>query len=652
MADEPSGAAPTAPGPRTGSWPVVSSIGSRIRLPITGSIPRPTGYPSEYAGDDPKGTGDGQDGGGGGRFRFTLPSGGSGGLDGRRRLIIGGVAGAVFVFAYVGAAWAASDRVPRGTTVSGVALSGLSRDAAEDKLLRSIREASDGGVPVKVGERTTSLDVKSAGLTVDVPATVDPLVGFSLSPAALWRQIGGGGERDAVLSSDAAKLDAELKTLAEQVAVPAQDAAIVIEGTDAKVRAGSDGSGLDVAKAAEQVRDTWLSGAKPLVLPVTKTEPKITTAEAEGAVKDLVDPALAAPLAVKVGSKTVSLPVDDFAPSLSVAADGKGNLSLRVDGAKLRDVVLEAAPDIGVVAKDATIALRGGRPAVVPGVEGVTIDPKSLAESVRKALTAGDDEERTASVTTTVQEPELTTAEAEKLGVKEQVSTFSTNLTSDSKRTENLRVAARTVNGTLVLPGETFSLNAVLGERTPEKGYNEAPAINNGRLVRDYGGGVSQMATTIFNNVFFAGLEDIYHKPHSFYISRYPEGREATVNWPTVDLKWRNDSPYGVLIQAWVTDTVNVSFWSTKVWDVEAQKSGRSNARTPKTVYDDSDGCVAQEPQSGFDVAVKRIFKQGGRVVKTETFNTRYIAEDKVVCGPKPGTKPGQPGQPGQPGNQ
>jgi vancomycin resistance protein YoaR len=270
------------------------------------------------------------------------------------------------------------------------------------------------------------------------------------------------------------------------------------------------------------------------------------------------------------------------------------------------------------------------------------VDAAELAAAALPALT---DQARTAVVKTAVKEPDLTTAEAQKLGVKEQISTFSTILTANAGRTENLRIAARTVNGTLVLPGETFSLNGVLGKRTPEKGYNQAPAISGGRLVNDYGGGVSQMATTIFNNVFFSGLEDIYHKPHSFYISRYPEGREATVNYPTVDLKWRNDSDTAVLIKANVTSTVNVTFYGTKTWDITASKSGRSNFRTPKTVYDDQPGCVSQGANGGFDVSVGRTFRKPGSktVVKKETFHAVYNAEDRIVCGPKPGAEKVEP---------
>jgi vancomycin resistance protein YoaR len=227
--------------------------------------------------------------------------------------------------------------------------------------------------------------------------------------------------------------------------------------------------------------------------------------------------------------------------------------------------------------------------------------------------------------------------------VKEKVSTFSTVLTSNAVRTSNLRIAARTVNGTLVMPGATFSLNQVLGKRTPEKGYQQAPVINGSRLALDYGGGVSQLATTIYNAVFFAGLEDVRHQAHSLYISRYPEGREATVSYPTVDLVWRNDSRYAVLVQADVTSTVNVSFWSTKVYDVVAEKTPRTNPRQPKTVYDYTSTCVAQGANPGFDVTVRRKLYRDGALVKTQSWTTTYRAEDHVVCGPKPSTVTGTP---------
>jgi vancomycin resistance protein YoaR len=567
----------------------------------------------------------------------VLPARGEDGGGGtNRRLLVGGAVAAAAIVAYAAAAWATSGSVARETTVGGVALGGLGREAAVQRLDAAAATAS-GSVPVKAGDRTATVDLTAAGLAVDSSATVDELVGFSLNPVSLWRHVAGGGEREAVEKGDAAGLPKALDALAAQVRKPAKDATITLTGGKPAVTPAVVGTDLDTAAAADTIRATWLSGSRPIVLPVKQVQPKVTQAAADAGLRDVATPAVSGPLDVVVGTRTVTLAPAALAPALAVTPDDSGTLGLRVDGAKLRAAVLAAAPEIGVVPKDARIELRGGRPVVVPAVAGVTIDPAALAEAARPALAAADRQQRRATVQTTVREPELTTQEATALGVKEQVSTFSTNLTANSLRTENLRVAARTVNGTLVMPGETFSLNGVLGERTRAKGYNEAPAINSGRLVRDVGGGVSQMATTIFNNVFFSGLKDVYHKPHSFYISRYPEGREATVNWPTVDLKWQNDSPYAVMIQAWVDDKVNVSFWSTKVWDIDASKSGRSNFRSPETIYDPKPSCVAQEAQSGFDVTVTRLFKRNGAVVKTEKFHSSYIAEDRVVCGPKPG---------------
>jgi vancomycin resistance protein YoaR len=558
-----------------------------------------------------------------------------GGDPSRRRILVGAaIAGAGLVL-YAVAAWATSGSVARDTTVSGVAIGGLDRVAAITKLDAAAAAAARTPVPVKAGAELANVDVTAAGLGLDSAATVDDLTGFSLSPVALWRHVAGGGATDGVDTTDAARLDAVLEGLGDRVRVPSKDAAITFQGTEPRVTPAVVGTELDRAAAAARLRASWLGGAHPVELPVTQAQPKVTQEAAEAALRDVATPAVSGPLEVAVGARTVSLPPAKSAPALSVVPDDAGTLGLKVDGAKLREAVLAAAPEIGVVPKDARIELQGGRPVVVPAVAGVTIDPTALAEAARPALAAGD-RQRRAEVETAVREPELTTAEAQKLGVKEQVSTFATILTSNSQRTENLRIAAKTVNGTLVMPGETFSLNGVLGERTPAKGYNEAPAISGGRLVRDFGGGVSQMATTIFNNVFFSGLEDVYHKPHSFYISRYPEGREATVNWPTVDLKWKNDSPYAVLIQAWVDSKVHVSFWSTKVWDIEAGKSERSNFRSPKTIHDDSPGCVSQDANGGFDVSVSRIFKKNGATVKTETFHTTYIAEDEVICGPEP----------------
>ena len=550
----------------------------------------------------------------------------------RRPVLWAGAAGGVVLLGYLAAALAVADRVPTGSTVSGLAIGGQGRQQAEQALTRAQKS---GPVRVTVQGRAANLDPTAAGLTVEAKIVVADLTGFSLDPARLWRQI-GGGPRLQTGAGSVDQLNAALRQVATDLDVPAADASVTLTGTTPTITPSSTGTSLDVPAAAAALRRGWLAGS-PVPLPVRTTPAKIDDAQAQKALDQLVRPALSGPLVVKAGVRSVSLDPQTLAPAIRLAPGPEG-LVLAIDGAVLKRAVLAKDPAIETRPKDARIVLKAGKPAIEPDLPGQALAPDGLAEAARVALLGPvGGRPRTAVAPTTVSQAKLTAAKAAALGVKERVSTFSTNLTANPLRTENLTVAARTVKGTLVLPGQSFSLNATLGQRTKAKGYNEAPAINGGRLVQDVGGGVSQMATTIFNNVFFAGLQDIYHKPHSFYISRYPEGREATVYWPTVDLKWRNDSPYAVLIDASVSDgQVHVSFWSTKVWEIKSQTSGRSNYRTPGTVHDPAPGCVSQEANSGFDVSVKRLFYRGGALVKSQTWNTSYIAEDKVVCGPAP----------------
>ncbi len=208
----------------------------------------------------------------------------------------------------------------------------------------------------------------------------------------------------------------------------------------------------------------------------------------------------------------------------------------------------------------------------------------------------------------------------------------------------------------MVKPGETFSFNGTVGERTKENGFVKGFIIADGVFAEELGGGVSQVVTTTYNAAFFAGLEDVEHTPHSFYIDRYPLGREATVAWPTVDLKFRNDTPYGVMIRAWVVPgnatrqgEMHVEMYSTKYWDITAGVSKRYNFTAPKTRYDRKKTCVENKGYRGFDVDVYRYFRKAGsnRLVKKETDQVSYTPSDTVICKARPrGPAPFDPSPP------
>lgn len=547
----------------------------------------------------------------------------------RRRPWVFALAGVLLLVAYVGVSWAVSGRVPNGVTVDGVAVGGQSRDTAVQTLRSRLAGRAAAAVPVTVGDADETLDPTASGLTLDVEGTVDDLVGFSVDPRALWRHVAGSSEVDARTVVDPDALTAAVSELATRVDGEKVEGAVTFADGAAVPAPARQGRVLDVEGAVEALSDRWWTGQRPVALPAELTDPTIDQADVDAAMASFATPATAGPLLVAVGEQRAELPPSVVTTALRLDPVD-GSLVPAVDGEVLKAAVLRANSSIAAEPRNAGFRIEGGRPVVVPAATGVTIDAAALATA---ALAALPTPERTVTVEAEVAEPELTTAEAEALGVVEVVSEFSTNLTANAQRTENLAIAARTVNGTLLLPGETFSLNDTLGRRTAEKGYNEAPVIVRGRLTEQFGGGVSQMATTLFNGMFFAGLEDVEHRPHSFYISRYPEGREATVNFGTIDLRFTNDSQHGVFIETWVGGgQVNTRFWSTKVWDISAEKGPRRNVTQPETVHDSAKDCISQGAQVGFDVTVTRFFYSGGDLKRTEEFNTRYKPETEVIC--------------------
>lgn len=197
---------------------------------------------------------------------------------------------------------------------------------------------------------------------------------------------------------------------------------------------------------------------------------------------------------------------------------------------------------------------------VIPGENGTRIDEMETAERLYEAS-------QTDSRTTTLPivegaEPEVTTEYLESLQVEHLVSQFTTYHDCCEPRVTNIQLMADAIDGTLVLPGETFSINEHVGERTVDNGFVPAPSIVGGEIVDTVGGGTSQFATTFYNAVFWGGYEDVEHKPHSYYFSRYPEGIEATLFWRSIDVKFRNNRDHAVLIDTRYSDTsITVRFF-------------------------------------------------------------------------------------------
>ncbi|PJI94634.1 VanW family protein [Luteimicrobium subarcticum] len=545
--------------------------------------------------------------------------------------VLGGSA-LLLVGLYAAAQWYVADKVPRGTTVAGVALGGLDVHAAEQKLAADLADRTTQPVQVVAGASKARIDPVKAGLTVDVDATVEPLATFDLSPQRLWHAAFGGTAVDPVVRVDDAALAPRLASVAKKAAVAPRDGAVTFVGGSATSTSARPGAALDTAGAKAALVSSWLRTDGPVVLPVTAVAPKVD----DDAVQDALVVAgtlTSAPVELTVGRKHVTLPSDALARVARFSRDGS-SLKLSLDADGLRTAVVSRAPKGTFTApRDATLVFVKGEPRVRDGRNGSTVHADTVLAAVVPVATRRGD--RHATVRLSVKEPALTAERLRALRVTERVSSFSTALTSDTVRTANIRTGAAKVSGTVVQPGETFSMLDALAPITLAGGYHAAHVISDGQLVDGVGGGLSQMATTTYNAAFFAGLDIVTHKPHSFYISRYPVGREATLAMPSVDMKFTNDTPYGVAVQAWISgNRLHVALWSTPYYTVATTTSARSDVVPRHTIRNASPSCVADPGgQPGFTVSVRRVVSRlDGTQVKDETNRWTYNPENTVIC--------------------
>ncbi|MGY1781720.1 VanW family protein [Geodermatophilus sp. SYSU D01036] len=565
----------------------------------------------------------------------------------------------VGLLAVLGLAWGADvlvagDDVPRNTVVAGVDVGGLSPAAAADRLEQDLapRVAADHVVVADDVEAT--LSPATAGITLDVDATVDAADDQPLNPWTRLVSLFTEREVDPVITGEDTALAAQVDTIATQVDRVPVDATIAIEGTTPTLVEPVDGRTLDREGAAEAITAALAAGGDPgtpIELPVDVEPVRVGTEEAQRVLDGTVTPALAAPVTVtsQDGGTSVEIPVEAIAASLTFTPQDGGELAVAVDPAALQSAMAEEFTAFGEPAQDARFEVVGDGVQVVPSVDGTGVDPQALSGQLLEVL--DDPAPRTVTAQLGPVPAELTTEEAQALGIVEEVSSFTTTTTNNASAT-NIRTVAEEVDGALVLPGETFSLNTHTGPRGTAQGYVPANVISGGELSTAVGGGISQFATTMFNAVFFAGLEDVYHKPHSFYISRYPAGREATVYEGQIDLQWRNDSDTGIFVDTrWTPGasggSITVTFYGTRRYEIEAIEGPRTNYRQPAVQEKVDDGdCISQSGVQGFDVTVTRVFRdlQSGSEIERETFETSYAAEAVIRCvAPPPAADPAAP---------
>ena len=388
-----------------------------------------------------------------------------------------------------------------------------------------------------------------------------------------------------------------------------------------------------------------------MAAPAVVAKPKVSDAAAEKA-KTVVLKMIGEPAQITYGAKKWTLSTTDIAKMISFRTlETSGSAGVALDPLIAAEDASKTLPPklgggLGRPPRDARFKTSSGTVVIVPSQEGVGPDIEALSADLTKALKESSDGSRTVELTTRITEPSLTTEEARAMGVHERISTFTTTYDSgNAPRVNNIHLLGDALDGKLVPPGGTFSFNGAVGERTAAKGYKEANAIVKGKLVPQLGGGICQVGTTMFNAVFFSGFPVIQRSNHSFYISHYPKGRDATVSWGGPDLKWKNDTQNWVLVSvAYTSGSITISLYGTSPdYDV-SYTTGPFTNETPyptETVKDATlpvgSKVVQDKGETGKICVVTRTVTKGGAVVRTDTFRSVYKPKIEVV---RVGTKP------------
>jgi vancomycin resistance protein YoaR len=575
---------------------------------------------------------------------------------------------------------AAAGRVRHGVRVGGVELSGLSRAAATERLQAAATAIQGSPLTLRAGPASLRLPRSRAGVELDVPTTVAAamavgrrglfdarrLSGWFSHIDLPWKARVAATRLERQLAALDAKVGSEVREPTLRIggrtlgaggaaASPGSGSGTAAAGAVAvELVAGRPGRAVDRAGAqAALLRAAAAPAGAEVRLPIGERPPSVGP-EAARAAADRAGSLLRAPVEVTAGGGSADLRPAELAPLVRTRV-AAGRLRLGLDPAGLERLLRRQAPFAYTRPRDARFQPTGSRVRIIPAVAGLEVLPGKAAAAVLAAGTGpvGAAHRRSAALPTTVTQPDLTTKEAKALGVKEVMSTYTTTFSAaDAPRVHNISLIAAAVHGSLVRPGQVFSMNAATGQRTAAKGYRTAHVIQNGELVDGLGGGVCQAGTTMFNAAFFAGLPVPERRNHSLHISHYPMGRDATLNWPGTDLKFRNDSPYGIYITSRATpSTLTFTFWSTsRGYKVTASTSAATNFRAPPTRYKDDPTLpkgeeVVEEPgSSGFDVTVTRTVTKGGTVVRRDSFTSNYSPWVRVV---RRGTGPKEPAKPG-----
>jgi vancomycin resistance protein YoaR len=468
------------------------------------------------------------------------------------------------------------DIVARNVTVGGVEVGGL--NTADVTLALSAHENTlRTNVDVfSVNGREFRLSPTSVELDVDVPAGVEAALqarrnGSIIENIRSWfSSFATTEDVELPISFNDEVIAAELD-IWESIAVEnrASDGSITIEDGTVVTRYPLPGLAIDRATGMALVKSSMSTeGENSTVIPVIHSTSPFSSEQIDDAAAEMRQ-MINEPVVLRSddASFRMTFTQRQLASALqAIVEPGTDTIEIIFDRDTVLDILEPLRREFEVSPVDARfdIDLDTGDYSVIPGRNGTLLDIQSLLLEMKTAALGSGTGEFPVVIGA---QPLLTTEEAEAFTTMEKLGGFSTKYKQGEARTANIRRMSEEVDGVVVPPGEVFSINQHVGQRTEAGGYVAAPAIINGAPYccdnpANIGGGVSQFGTTLFNAVFFSCLEDVEHQPHSLYFTRYPRGREATLGVPGPDVKFRNNTEFPVVIRSWYSaESVSVRIY-------------------------------------------------------------------------------------------
>lgn len=562
------------------------------------------------------------------------------------------VVAALVVLAILVDAGLSYNRIHAGVSIAEIDMGRLTRDEANAVLSERVKQS--GAKPIVLTNEKKDRPVLPAdvGTKIDVADSVQNAFALGRQSnviADLLRRFTlYVSPRDVRLSGtiDSVLLDALISDVAKTLDHPPVNAGVKIESGEVTVVEGADGLVVDQAALRGSLKSLLLSlHTTSLPVPLKTLTPAIQAANTGDAVTQ-VKTMIGAKVGLKLDEQSWTLSPDRVAAALAFRTEGKGSSSRLVpylSADKLSAFFKKVAEAVQREPKNATWQTDGISATIVPGLTGRRLDSQATAVALTEVALKTTGRTATAQVKET--QPAVTTEKAKSMGIVTKIGSYTTEFSGSAGRLHNVAHAGELISGTVLAPGEEFDFDTVVGQRTAANGFQTAPAIIAGKLEDTLGGGICQVSTTLFNAVFFAGLDVTARTNHSIYISHYPKGRDATVSWGGPAFRFRNDTPNYILIKA-ASGRGSLTFvlYGTPVHrKVTYTTSDFYNITPPgeKRVKTDQlfvgETKVTDDGQTGKQCKVVRKVVADGKTIHTDVFVSSYPMRPKLV---EEGAKP------------